>query len=68
MKKEKKHFEYLQSEKKEEMEKWGRWDAMGHTNILQKCGRARREGGLSWRAGKSSQKELDHSEHPQPGQ
>lgn len=50
------------------MEKWGRGDEMGHTNILQECGRARREGGLSWRAGKSSQKELDHSEHPQPGQ
>lgn len=41
------------------MEKWGRGDVMGHSNILQQCGRGRREGGLSWRAGKSSQNELD---------
>lgn len=47
------------------MEKRGRGDAMGHSNILQKCGKARREGGLSWRAEKSSQNELDRSEHPQ---
>lgn len=51
----------MQSEKKKEgeMEKWGRGDVRGHTTILQECGRARREGGLSWRAGKSSQNELE---------